>query len=82
MKKEIKKFSQIVESAQEIEETQPITMERCREEIIRLLSEDGYDIEESAEEIERFANQLMREFNWTFGLLERRIFGWKRNNPK
>lgn len=82
MKKEIKKFSQIVESAQEIEETQPITMERCREEIIRLLSEDGYDIEESAEEIELFANQLMREFNWTFGLLERRIFGWKRNNPK
>jgi hypothetical protein len=82
MKKEIKKFSQIVESAQEIEETQPITLERCREEIIRLLSEDGYDIEESAEEIERFANQLMREFNWTFGLLERRIFGWKRNNPK
>jgi len=82
MKKEIKKFSQIVESAQEIEETQPITLERCREEIIRLLSEDGYDIEESAEEIDRFANQLMREFNWTFGLLERRIFGWKRNNPK
>lgn len=79
----MKKFSNIAESAiQQSEETMPITLERCREEIARLLSEDGHDTETSAEEIDRFAEQLMREFNWTFGLLERRIFGWQRNNPK
>jgi hypothetical protein len=82
MKKEFKKFSEITESVSDQSETQPITFERCREEIIRLLHEDGHDVEASAEEIERFAEQLMREFNWTFGLLERRIFGWNRNNPK
>lgn len=79
----MKKFSNIAESAaQQSEETMPITLERCREEIVRLLSEDGYDTDVKAEEIDRFAEQLMREFNWTFGLLERRIFGWQRNNPK
>ena len=85
MKKEIKKFSEIKESlGQESEQSdmQPITLDRCREEIIRLLSEDGHDIDASAEEIEKFAEKLMKEFNFTFGLLERRIFGWQRNNPK
>lgn len=82
MKKEFKKFSEITESLSEQSDMQPITMERCREEIIRLLGEDGHDTEASMEEIDRFAAQLMREFNWTFGLLERRIFGWTRNNPK
>jgi hypothetical protein len=81
MGKDIKKFSEISESMAD-PEAQPITLERCRAEIIRLLSEDGHDVEASAEEIDRFAEQLMREFNWTFGLLERRIFGWKRNNAR
>jgi len=82
MKKDFKKFSEITESLKEKSEMQPITLERCREEIIRLLEEDGHDLETSAEEIERFAETLLKEFNWTFGLLERRIFGWKRNNIK
>ena len=82
MKKEFKKFSEITESLNEQSDMQPITFERCRDEIIRLLGEDGHDIEKSSEEIERFAERLMKEFNWTFGLLERRIFGWTRNNPK
>lgn len=82
MKKDFKKFSEITESLNEKSEMQPITLDRCREEIIRLLGEDGHDIDTSAEEIERFAETLMKEFNWTFGLLERRIFGWKRNNTK
>jgi len=25
------------------------------------------------------AEQIMKEFNFTFALLERRIFGWKKN---
>jgi hypothetical protein len=82
MSNEFKKFSKMTESAESQSEIQPITLDRCREEIIRLLSEDGHDIDASLEEIDAFAHQLMREFNWTFGLLERRIFGWKRNNPK
>jgi hypothetical protein len=82
MKKDFKKFSEITESLNEQSDMQPITLERCRAEIIRLLEEDGHDIDASTEEIERFAEKLMREFNWTFGLLERRIFGWQRNNPK
>jgi hypothetical protein len=82
MKKDFKKFSEITESLSNQSDMQPITLERCREEIIRLLGEDGHDIDASAEEIERFAERLMKEFNFTFSLLERRIFGWKRNNPK
>ena len=82
MSKEFKKFSKMTESVESQSEIQPITLDRCREEIIRLLSEDGHDIDASMEEIDEFAYRLMREFNFTFGLLERRIFGWKRNNPK
>ena len=82
MKKDFKKFSEITESLSEQSDMQPITFERCREEIIRLLAEDGHDIDASAEEIEIFAERLMKEFNFTFSLLERRIFGWKRNNSK
>ena len=82
MGKEFKKFSKITESLNEQSDMQPITFERCREEIIRLLGEDGHDIDASVEEIERFAESLMKEFNFTFSLLERRIFGWKRNNTK
>ena len=82
MKKEFKKFSEITESLSEQADMPPITLERCREETIRLLGEDGHDIDKSAEEIERFAETLMKEFNWTSSLLERRIFGWNRNNPK
>lgn len=81
MKKEIKKFSQIMESSVDGNpEEQPITFERCREEIARLLQEDGHNVDATAEEIDAFAHQLMKEFNFTFGLLERRIFGWQRNN--
>jgi len=82
--KEIKKFSQIAESAEPIlADEQPITFERCREEVARLLLEDGYDVDATTEEIDAFAHQLMKEFNFTFGLMERRIFGWQRNNrPK
>lgn len=79
MKKDFKKFSEITESLGEQIDMQPITLERCRAEIIRLLEDDGHDIDASNEEIEKFAEQLMREFNWTFGLLERRIFGWQKN---
>ena len=82
MKKEIKKFSQIMESVDGNTDEQPITFERCREEIARLLLEDGHDVDATAEEIDAFAHQLMKEFNFTFGLLERRIFGWQRNNPR
>ena len=82
MRKDFKKFSEITESLNEQSDMQPITFERCRDEIIRLLGEDGHDIEASSEDIERFAEKLMREFNFTFSLLERRIFGWTRNNPK
>lgn len=79
MKKEFKKFSEITESLNEQSDMQPITLERCREEIVRLLSEDGHDTDTSSEEIDKLAEQIMREFNWTFALLERRIFGWKKN---
>ena len=30
-------------------------------------------------EINKLAEQIMREFNWTFSLLEKRIFGWNKN---
>jgi dihydropteroate synthase len=61
MKKEFKKFSEITESLNEQSDMQPITFERCRDEIIRLLGEDGHDIEKSSEEIERSVNKMIHE---------------------
>ena len=58
MRKDFKKFSEITESLNEQSDMQPITFERCRDEIIRLLGEDGHDIEASSEDIERFAEKL------------------------
>ena len=79
MENDIKKFNEINEISEEKKDFQPITLERCREEVIRLLLEDGHDTDTSIEEINKLAEQIMREFNWTFALLERRIFGWKKN---
>jgi len=74
----MKKFSKIVESLQQ-PGLEPITFERCRVEIERLLGEDGHDTGETAADIDAMAEQIMKEFNFTFTLLERRIFGWKKN---
>jgi hypothetical protein len=79
MENDIKKFNEINDISEEQKDFQPITLERCREEIVRLLGEDGHDTDTSSEEIDKLAEQIMREFNWTFALLERRIFGWKKN---
>jgi len=79
MENDIKKFNEINEISEEQKDFQAITLERCREEVIRLLGEDGHDTDTSSEEINKLAEQIMREFNWTFSLLEKRIFGWKKN---
>lgn len=76
--KGMRKFSRIVESLEQPGLT-PITFERCRAEIERLLAEDGHDTGETAADIDAMAEQIMKEFNFTFALLERRIFGWKKN---
>lgn len=79
MENDIKKFNEINEISEEQKDFQAITLERCREEVIRLLGEDGHDTDTSSEEINKLAEQIMREFNWTFSLLEKRIFGWNKN---
>ena len=79
MERDIKKFNEINDISEEQKDFQAITLERCREEVIRLLVEDGPDTDTSIEEIDKLAEQIMREFNWTFALLEKRIFGWKKN---
>lgn len=79
MENDIKKFNEINDISEEQKDFQSITLERCREEIVRLLGEDGHDTDTSSEEINKLAEQIMREFNWTFSLLEKRIFGWNKN---